>query len=379
MPGPLAGIRVVELEAIGPVPFCGMLLADMGADVVRVDRASGVAGLGDLARLCARGKRSIAVNLKTAGGVDIVHRLAGSADILLEGFRPGVAERLGIGPETLAAVNERLVYGRMTGWGQEGPLADVAGHDINYIGLVGALGAIGDDDPVVPLNLVGDYGGGAMYLAVGVLAALQERHHSGKGQVIDAAMVDGAASLMTVIYEMASSGFWQDRRSSNYIDGGAPFYRVYATADGGFMAVGAIEPQFYARLLDLLGLAEAGLPSQHDRSGWSEVATRFAAVFASQSRAHWERVFADEDACVTPVLSLHEAPLAAHNRIRHTFMNDSGSIVPAPAPRFQRTPLRAAMQRSPRGADTATVLGELGVDADEIEALVSAGAVVRTP
>ena len=378
MPGPLTGIRVVELEAIGPVPFCGMLFADMGADVIRVDRASGGSALGDLATLCARGKRSIAVDLKTAAGVDVVHRLAASADVLLEGFRPGVAERLGIGPEAIAAVNDRLVYGRMTGWGQEGPLADVAGHDINYIGLVGALGAIGDDDPVVPLNLVGDYGGGALYLAVGVLAALQERHQSGKGQVVDAAMVDGAASLMTVIYEMTASGFWQDRRSSNYIDGGAPFYRVYATAYGGFMAVGALEPQFYERLIELLGLAEAALPSQHDRSGWPEVAARIAAVFASQPRAHWEHVFAGEDACVTPVLSLEEAPHAAHNRIRETFMTHSGSTVPAPAPRFQRTPSQPALQKSPRGADTASVLSELGVNHDELEALVSAGAVMRT-
>jgi alpha-methylacyl-CoA racemase len=352
-----------------------MLLADMGADVIRVDRATGGA-LGELAGVCGRGKRSIAVNLKSAGGVAVVHRLAASADVLLEGFRPGVAERLGIGPAALAPVNDRLVYGRMTGWGQEGPLAAAAGHDINYIGLVGALGAIGDDDPVVPLNLIGDYGGGALYLIVGVVAALLERERSGKGQVVDAAMVDGAASLMTVVFELASKGLWQDRRSSNYIDGGAPFYRVYETADGGFMAVGALEPQFYARLLDLLGLADAGLPSQYDQSGWPEVAARIGTAFFSHPRSHWEKVFAGEDACVTPVLSLREAPQAAHNQFRETFMTDDGSIWPAPAPRFSRTPSQASLGSAARGADTATILGELGIDADEQRALVATGAVM---
>lgn len=376
MSGPLAGIRVIEMEAIGPVPFCGMLLADMGADVIRVDRPSGGAALGDLAGVCGRGKRSIAVNLKLADGVDVVRRLAASADVLLEGFRPGVAERLGIGPEALATINERLIYGRMTGWGQDGPLAAVAGHDINYIGLVGALGAIGDDDPVVPLNLIGDYGGGALYLAVGVLAALAERQRSGKGQVVDAAMVDGAASLMTVVYELASNGLWQDRRSSNYIDGGAPFYRVYETADGEFMAVGALEPRFYARLVELLGLADAGLPPQYDQSAWPELAVQIGSVFSSQPRSHWEEVFAGEDACVTPVLSLQEAPRAVHNRARETFIADGNSIWPAPAPRFSRTPSRASLAKAARGADTATVLSELGVDAGAQAALVSAGVVM---
>ncbi len=376
MSGPLDGIRVIELDAIGPVPFCGMLLADMGAEVIRVDRARGGSGIGRLADVCGRGKRSIAIDLKADEGRDLMLRLAATADVLIEGSRPGVAERLGIGPKAVAAVNPRLIYGRMTGWGQDGPMAHMAGHDINYIGLVGALHAIGDESPVPPLNLVGDYGGGALYLALGVLAAIVERGVSGRGQVIDAAMVDGAASLMTPTYQLAAAGLWKDRRNSNLLDGGAPFYRVYETADGGHMAVGAIEPQFYAELLDLLGLDANRLAPQMDTAGWPETQEKIAAAFLAEPRRHWEAVFAGSDACTTPVLSLGEAPEHDHNEARQVFVSGAGGPDPAPAPRFSRS-AHAAEVASPRpGADTAALLTELGIDAAECSRLAAAAVVV---
>ncbi len=375
MSGPLNGIRVIELDAIGPVPFCGMLLADMGAEVIRVDRARGGNAIGRLADVCGRGKSSIAIDLKAEDGRQLVLRLAATADVLIEGLRPGVAERLGIGPDDVAEVNPRLVYGRMTGWGQEGPMAQMAGHDINYIGLVGALHAIGEVRPVPPLNLVGDYGGGALYLALGVMAALHERESSGLGQVIDAAMVDGAASLMTPTYQLAAMGLWTDERNSNLLDGRAPFYRVYETADGEHMAVGALEPQFYAELLERLGLDASRLPAQMDRSGWPEIEHEIAAAFLQAPRRHWEEVFAGSDACTTPVLSLEEAPTHAHNRDRNTFSAGAQGSDPAPAPRFSRSPAAAGAAAPRLGADTAAVLAGLGVDAAESARLAVAGVV----
>jgi alpha-methylacyl-CoA racemase len=364
------------MDAIGPVPFCGMLLADMGAEVIRVDRARGGGAIGRLADVCGRGKRSIAVDLKAEEGRRLLLRLAATADVLIEGLRPGVAERLGIGPEDVAAVNPRLVYGRMTGWGQEGPMAHMAGHDINYIGLVGALHAIGNEAPVPPLNLVGDYGGGALYLALGVVAALLERQTSGLGQVVDAAMVDGAASLMTPTYQLAAMGLWTDARNSNLLDGRAPFYRAYETADGGYMAVGAIEPQFYAELLELLGLDANQLPAQLDRSGWPEIAKQIAAAFLAAPRRHWEEVFAGSDACATPVLSLEEAPAHDHNRSRDVFSAGTDGCDPAPAPRFSRTPTTAETAAPRRGADTSFVLADLGIDTAESARLATAGVVM---
>ena len=377
MAGPLHGIRVIEMDAIGPVPFCGMLLADMGAEVIRVDRAHGGGAIGRLADVCGRGKRSIAVDLKAEEGRRLLLRLAATADVLIEGLRPGVAERLGIGPQDVAAVNPRLVYGRMTGWGQDGPMAHMAGHDINYIGMVGALHAIGNEAPVPPLNLVGDYGGGALYLALGVVAALLERQTSGLGQVVDAAMVDGAASLMTPTYQLAAMGLWKDARNSNLLDGRAPFYRAYETADGGYMAVGAIEPQFYAELLALLGLDANQLPAQFDRSGWPEIEKQIAAAFLAAPRHDWEEVFSGSDACATPVLSLEEAPAHDHNRSRDVFSAGADGRDPAPAPRFSRTPATADAEAPRRGADTSLVLADLGIDTAESARLAAAGVVVE--
>lgn len=373
MAGPLTGIRVVEMAAIGPVPFCGMLLADMGADVVRVDRST-PAPLATVADVCGQGKRSIQVDLKQPSGVELFLRLADVSDILIEGMRPGVAERLGIGPEVVAARNANLIYGRMTGWGQDGPMAGMAGHDINYIGIAGALGAIGGSEPVVPLNLIGDYGGGAMYLTTGLLAALHERSQSGEGQVVDAAMVDGAASLMTPTFQLAATGLWSDQRQSNLLDGGAPFYRTYETADGKHMAVGALEPQFFARLLEILEI-DPGHYSQMDRTGWPDLAAELAARFRSEPRIHWESVFDGEDACVTPVLSLEEAPYYAQNRARQTFMYTDMNPVPAAAPRFARTPSERIAASPLPGEHTSGVLAELGCTTEEIETLAASGVI----
>lgn len=374
MPGPLSGVRVAEFAGIGPIPFCGMLFADMGADVVRIDRPSSHSGLGALADVCGRGKRSVAIDLKTADGLEAAMRLLRTADVMIEGFRPGVAERLGIGPVEVAATNPRLIYGRMTGWGQSGPLAALAGHDINYIGLAGALHAIGDSDPVVPLNLVGDYGGGAMFLATGVLAALVERSESDVGQVIDVAMVDGVATLMTPIYQLLAAGQWQDGRNANLLDGAAPFYRSYETAEGGYMAVGALEPAFYARFLELLELDEDPA-SQMDVRTWPDLHERIAAIFIAEPRIHWESLFTGEDACVTPVLSLEEAPQHAQNQARMTFVTRNSSWEPAPAPRFSRTESEAGSAAPAVGADTAAVLGELGYTVAEVDSLAGAGVV----
>jgi alpha-methylacyl-CoA racemase len=339
--GPLAGIRVVELAGIGPGPHAAMILGDLGADVVRIDRPAGGLRVGssDVPDPTLRGRRRVAADLKDPAGRETVLRLVEHADVLLEGYRPGVTERLGVGPQDCHARNPRLIYGRITGWGQDGPLAGRAGHDINYISLTGALHAIGraGDRPVPPLNLVGDFGGGSMLLVIGVLSALWEAQRSGQGQVVDAAMIDGASLLSQMVWGMLGQQSWTDTRESNLLDGHAPFYDTYTCADGRHVAVGALEPQFYAALLAGLGLADTDLPAQYDRAGWPVLRARFTEVFASRTRDEWAAVFADTDACVTPVLAFEEvakhppvparAPSGAHDGVPQT----------APAPRFSRT------------------------------------------
>ncbi|MFM9371273.1 CaiB/BaiF CoA transferase family protein [Streptomyces sp. Da 82-17] len=355
--GPLSGIRVVELAGIGPGPFAAMLLADLGADVVRVDRPGG----GGLAinpayDITNRNKRSVLVDLKSPEGPARVLDLVERADILIEGFRPGVAERLGVGPEQCRARNSRLVYGRMTGWGQDGPLAQRAGHDIGYIAITGTLGMIGrpDEAPAIPANLVGDYAGGSLYLVVGVLAALQHARATGEGQVVDAAIVDGAAHLASMIHGMMAAGGWQDRRGSNLLDGGCPFYGTYETADGGHMAVGALEQQFYDEFVQLLGIADQA-PPRGDLAAWGELRETIAAAFKTRTRDEWTAVFETSDACVAPVLSLREAPAHPHLAARATFVEHSGITQPAPAPRFSATPGAVRSGPAQPGADTADV------------------------
>ena len=380
MSGPLEGVRIIELAGLGPAPFAGMMLADAGADVVRIDRS-------DRATyppreephvdLMNRGRRSVAVDLKHPDGVALVLRLVEQADGLMEGFRPGVAERLGLGPDDCLGRNPRLVYGRMTGYGQEGPMAPAAGHDIDYIALSGALEAIGraGERPVPPLNLVGDFGGGGMLLAFGMVAAILGARTTGAGQVIDAAMVDGAAALMTMTYTLRSAGIWGDERGTNLLDTGAHFYEVYETSDGRYMAVGAIEPQFYAELIRLLGLEGTELPGQMDREAWPAMKERFAAIFATRTRDEWEAVFAGSDACVAPVLSPAEAPGHPHNQVRGTFTEVAGVVQPAPAPRFLGTP--GAIRRPPPnpGQHGDDALGEWGLSADEVAGLRASGAI----
>jgi alpha-methylacyl-CoA racemase len=341
MAGPLSGLRVVELAGLGPAPHAAMVLADLGADVVRVERPASPRAASPRTRdQMLRGRRTVAADLKDAADRDGVLALADHADVLLEGFRPGVAERLGVGPQDCLARNPRLVYGRMTGWGQDGPLAPRAGHDINYLSLTGALHAIGrpGEPPVPPLNLVGDFGGGSMFLVTGVLAALWERTRSGRGQVVDAAMTDGISVLLQMTWSFRGMGVWSDERGANLLDGGAPFYDTYECADGRFVAVGAIEPQFYAALLAGLGLTVAGLPSRDDRAAWPELRRRLAAAFASRPRDAWAEVFAATDACVTPVLRFDEVAAHPHNAHRRTITDLDGVPQPAPAPRFSRTP-----------------------------------------
>ncbi len=353
--GPLRGLRVLEMEAIGPVPFAAMLLADLGAEVLRIDRpAAPELGVARDPRfeLNSRGRRSVVADLKDPAGVERVLRLAEGADILIEGMRPGVMERLGLGPDDCLARNPRLVYGRMTGWGQHGPLAHAVGHDINYIATTGALHAIGrrGEPPAVPLNLVGDFGGGAMVLTFGVLAALYETRASGMGQVVDAAMVDGALSLLAPVIGRWQSGAWRDEREANALDGGAHFYGCYATSDGLAVAVGALEPRFYAALLKGLGLSEESLPAQHDRNAWPAMRARMAAIFAGHPREHWAKVFEGTEACVSPVLSLAEASRNAHLRERGSLIERDGVLQPAPVPRFSRTPGAVAGPPPPRGS-----------------------------
>ncbi|MFD7276821.1 CaiB/BaiF CoA transferase family protein [Streptomyces sp. NPDC059862] len=355
--GPLTGVRVVELAGIGPGPFAAMLLADLGADVVRVDRPGG-AGLAvdPVHDITNRNKRSVIVDLKSPDGPARVLDLAARADILIEGYRPGVAERLGVGPEACHARNPALVYGRMTGWGQDGPLAPRAGHDIAYIALTGTLGMIGrpDEPPAVPANLVGDYAGGSLYLVVGVLAALHHARATGTGQVVDAAIVDGASHLAAMIHGMLAAGGWQDRRGANLLDGGCPFYGTYETADGQYMAVGALEQQFYDEFVHLLGIADQAL-ARKDVSRWAELRETVAARFKTRTRQEWTAVFEGSDACVAPVLSLREAPHHPHLAARGTFTDHDGITQPAPAPRFSATPTAVRSGPAQPGADTAEV------------------------
>jgi alpha-methylacyl-CoA racemase len=335
MPGPLEGVRVLELAGIGPAPYACMLLAQLGADVLRVDRPGG-SRVGD-PDLLASGRPTVTLDLKSADDVATVLRLAERTDVLIEGFRPGVAERLGIGPDTCMAANPRLVYARMTGWGQDGPLADKVGHDINYAGLVGAIAAIGEPGrkPVPPLNLVADFGGGAMFCVTGILAALLERTTSGKGQVVDVAMVDGVASLMTMFWSMRANGGWSDERGTNLLDGGAPYYDTYECADGEYVAVGAIEEQFWTQVVDGLGIEDA--PPRSDASRWGELRKRMQEVFLTKTRDAWTDLFADRSACVTPVLRLSEAPHHPHVRARGAMVDHDGVMRPNVAPRFSRT------------------------------------------
>ncbi|MFB7930024.1 CaiB/BaiF CoA transferase family protein [Streptomyces sp. NPDC056039] len=355
--GPLTGVRVVELAGIGPGPFAAMLLADLGADVVRVDRPGGPGLAIDPAYdVTNRNKRSVVVDLKSPDGPDRVLDLAARADILVEGYRPGVAERLGVGPEACHARNPRLVYGRMTGWGQDGPLAERAGHDIAYIAPTGTLGMIGrpDEPPAVPANLLGDYAGGSLYLVVGVLAALNHARASGTGQVVDAAIVDGTAHLATMIHGMLAAGGWQDRRGANLLDGGCPYYGTYETADGLHMAVGALEPQFYAEFLTLLGVEDQAA-ARKDLTRWGELRDQIAVRFKTRTRDEWTAVFEGSDACVAPVLSLREAPHHPHLAARGTFTDHGGITQPAPAPRFSATPTSVRTGPARPGADTADV------------------------
>ncbi|MDP6975126.1 MAG: CaiB/BaiF CoA-transferase family protein [Acidimicrobiales bacterium] len=378
--GALDGVRVIELAGIGPGPFCGMMLADMGAEVVQVDRAGAVRG-GDPERppgnVNARGRRSIGIDLKSPEGVETVLRLVEGADMLFEGFRPGVAERLGVGPDDCLARNPALVYGRMTGWGQEGPYASMAGHDINYIALAGVLAHLGrhDSGPVPPMNLVGDFGGGGMYLAFGMVCALLEARTSGQGQVVDAAMVDGAASLMSFIHGMLASGFHTPERGVNMLDTGAHFYDVYECADGGWISIGSIEPQFYAELVEKLGLDPERFGNQLDRSLWSELTEEVAAVVRTKTRDEWDAILEGSDVCYAPVLTAAEAAGHHHNVARGTFIEVGGITQPGPAPRLSRTPGEVRRPPAHAGQHTDELLAEAGFTDDEVAALRDSGAV----
>jgi alpha-methylacyl-CoA racemase len=379
--GPLRGIRILEITGVGPGPFAGMMLSDMGAEVLRIDRSQSVRG-GEISirpslDLLARGRRSAAFDLKHPDARAAMLRLIERADGLIEGFRPGVMERLGLGPDVCLERNPRLVYGRMTGWGQEGPLAAAAGHDINYIALAGALDALGrkDEQPTPPLNLVGDFGGGGMLLAFGMACALVERAKSGKGQVVDAAMVDGAALLMTMMHGMRLAGLWRDERGSNLIDTGAHFYDTYETRDGKYVSVGSIEPQFYAELIEKLGLAGESLPPQMDRAQWPAQKQRIAAIFRTKTRDEWCRIMGGSDVCFAPVLSMGEAPSHPHIARRQTFVEVAGAVQPAPAPRFSRTRPEIARPPSHAGQHTDEALADWGFSAEEIRKLRDAGAV----
>jgi alpha-methylacyl-CoA racemase len=376
----LQGVRVVEVAGIGPGPFAAMMLADMGAEVLRVDRAQSVrtpVDAGPSWDLLNRGRRSVGVDLKNPDGAEAVLRLVEQADALIEGFRPGVAERLGIGPDECLARNPRLVYGRMTGWGQDGPYAQAAGHDINYIALAGALHPIGraGGPPVPPLNLVGDFGGGGLLLAFGVVCALVEAGRSGQGQVVDAAMVDGAAVLTTMFHAMASIGMWTEERGRNLLDTGAHFYDTYECADGEHVSVGSIEPQFYAELRRLAGLDDDAFDAQMDRDRWPELKERVAAVFRTKTRDEWCALMERTDVCFAPVLSLSEAPKHPHNVARGTFTEVAGVVQPAPAPRFSRTPGEVARPPAWPGQHTDEALGDWGFSPDEIAKLRETGAV----
>lgn len=380
--GPLHGFRVIEMAGIGPAPFCGMLLADMGADVLRIDRREPATDLGvDMGadprfHVLSRGKRSVAIDVKHPAGRDTVLDLVERADALIEGFRPGTMERLQLSPEVCQARNPGLVYGRMTGWGQKGPAARTAGHDINYIALSGALHSIGtSSQPIPPLNLVGDFGGGAMFLAFGIVSALLERQRSGRGQVVDAAMVDGSAYLMASTYGMFARGIWSSERGENLLDGGAPWYTTYETQDNKFIAVGAVESRFYTELLHKLGLAEVDLPDQHDRAGWPVLRQHLASRFRSRTRDEWTEIFLESDACVAPVLSLGEVNAHPHNHVRGTFLDLDGVIQPSPAPRFERSVPEPPTSAPRTGQDTDAALLAWGLSPDRLDTLRADGAI----
>jgi alpha-methylacyl-CoA racemase len=369
--GPLEGIRIVEFAGIGPGPFAAMLFADMGADVIRIDRKGGRAP--SQMEIYLRGRKTIALDLKKPEAVEAALKLIEKADALIEGFRPGVMERLGLGPDVCLRRNPKLVFGRMTGWGQTGPLANAAGHDINYIALTGALHAMGNagQKPVPPLNLVGDFGGGALYLAFGIACGIIEAKKSGKGQVVDAAMTDGAASLMTMFYGMSASGFWQDKRGSNMLDSGTHFYDTYETKDGKFVALGSIEPQFYKELLEKTGITDPAFGAQMDRNAWPALKEKLAAVIKTKTRDEWDAVMLGSDVCYAPVLSLSEAPKHPHNVARKTFVEIGGVTQPAPAPRFSRT---APEVKPVVPVDNAGSLASWGFSKGDIESLQAASA-----
>jgi alpha-methylacyl-CoA racemase len=380
MAGPLAGYKVVEMVGLGPAPFCAMMLADMGAEVIRIDRLAKAAGvLGDEPRfdVTARGRRSLGIDLKQTGAAETVLQLIDKADILIEGFRPGVMERLGLGPEVCQARNSKLVYGRMTGWGQHGPLANAAGHDINYIALTGALHAIGrpGEPPVVPLNYIGDFGGGAMMLAFGVVCAVLEASRSGRGQVVDAAMTDGAALLSAMMYGMKAAGNWSNERGENLLDGGAHFYGTYACADGKYVAIGAIEPQFYAQLIALCGIGDPAFQAQRDVHSWPILKYRLADVFKTKTRADWCALMEGTDVCFAPVLDWDEAPQHAHNRARETFIEVDGVVQPAPAPRFSHSKPGVPTPPAATGAHSAAILADWGIPPAAIAELKERGVI----
>ena len=378
--GPLQGVTIIELAGIGPGPFCAMMLSDMGADVIRVDRAGAVRG-GDPnvppIDVLGRGRRSIGIDLKSPEGLETLMRLVDKADGLTEGFRPGVTERLGIGPDQCMDRNSRLVYGRMTGWGQTGPYALTAGHDINYIALAGALEPIGrrGEAPVPPLNLVGDFGGGGMYLAFGMVCAILEARSSGQGQVVDAAMVDGAASLMGFFHGFRAMGIWNDDRGTNMLDTGAPYYDVYETSDGKYVSIGSIEPQFYAELREKLGLDDAKWDAQQTRADWPDRKADLAEIFMMKSREEWCEIIEGSDVCFAPVLSIEEAPKHPHNVARGTFTEVAGVTQPGPAPRFSRTEAKIQGPAAHAGQHSDELLAEFGFDDAEIASLRDSGAV----
>ena len=372
--GPLNGFRIIELAGIGPGPFCGMMLSDMGAEVIRVDRIA--KGVGAPKDVLQRNRQSVAVDLKKPEGIEIVLKLVESADALFEGFRPGVTERLGLGPDECMARNEKLVYGRMTGWGQDGPLAQSAGHDINYIGLSGALHAIGEPGgkPVPPLNLIGDFGGGGMLLAYGLVCALLEAQKSGKGQVVDTAMVDGAASLMAMFFSMAGRGF-DDERGTNLLDGGSHFYNTYETKDGQHVCVGSIEPQFYQLLVEKAGVDANRFGPQMDRDRWSGFKDELEDVFKTKTRGEWCEIMEGTDVCFAPVLSVFEAPTHPHNVLRGTFIEVDGVVQPSPSPRFSRTTAEILHAARAPGEDSTEVLSSIGFAQDELDALREQGVI----
>jgi len=373
--GPLRGVKVVEFVGLGPAPFCAMLLSDLGAEVIRIDRPGAFGGGAE--EVLARGRRSAGFNLKKDGAVEACLKLLKSADILLEGYRPGVMERLGLGPDVVLKANPKLVYGRMTGWGQDGPLAHAAGHDLNYIALTGALDAIGPKEkPVPPLNLVGDFGGGSLYLAVGVLAAMHHARATGEGQVVDAAIVDGATHLMGAIHQLAAMSMWDHPRGENILDGGAPFYDCYECADGKFVSIAPLEPEFFAVLTDKLGLSgHEGMKSQFDRNTWPDMRQAFEETFKSEPRDHWTQLLDGTDACFAPVLTTAEAAGHPHMTARESFAGLDGVVQSASAPRFSRTPGASQGAGSKPGADTQAILADWGFSEDEIAALKTSEAI----